>query len=218
MKLHFDHKNIDEARFPILFSSLVLFFIGMNSFVFIEEQIRVNILITIVLGASIFTVSANKKMYYTAIFAAVLFLFLRNLSETKLSENYVFISLSVLFLFVFMGLIFRAILKYLLECKNINQNVIFGVISGYLMIGILFTFLFVFLFTLNPEGTINFKTVPGFADFLYFSMITLSTVGYGDIVPLSDLARLAGYSLGIIGQLYVGIVMALIIGKFLQSK
>ena len=218
MKFHFDHKNIKEARFPILFASIILFFIGVNTFHFIDVAFRVNLLTSIILGASVFTVAGDKKIYYTAFITGSLFILLRWLSGFQNTNTNVYLSLSILFLLIFFALLFKAILVYILECKRINSNVILGVISAHLMIGILFTFIFVFIFSLDPTGTINFSNEPDFAEFLYFSMITLTTIGYGDITPISDIARLTSYSLAVIGQLYIGIVMALIIGKFLQGQ
>jgi hypothetical protein len=54
-------------------------------------------------------------------------------------------------------------------------------------------------------------------DLLYFTFITLTTIGYGDISPLSDVARNLAVILGLIGQFYNTIIIAIIIGKFLQK-
>jgi len=220
MNLTFNHKNIDETRFPVLFGSIVLFLVGISVFESKDDTILVNILVTIFLGACVFTVSGDRKLRFAAISSGALFLFLRFLSQSIVDNRNLVTSFSVLFLVVFCALIFNVILKYILHSQRITKDVILGVISGYLLIGILFSFIFLFLFSLEPTHTLNMAAdpIPQFSDFIYYSMITLSTVGYGDVLPLSDYAKLASYSLGIFGQLYVGIVMALIIGKFLNSK
>ena len=62
------------------------------------------------------------------------------------------------------------------------------------------------------------KENPEIANFVYYSFITFTTIGYGDIAPLSHTSKLASVFFGISGQLYLTIIMALIIGKFLSKK
>jgi voltage-gated potassium channel Kch len=51
-------------------------------------------------------------------------------------------------------------------------------------------------------------------ELLYFSLITLSTVGYGDIVPLSGTARILTAMEGVTGVLYIATTVALLVGRF----
>jgi voltage-gated potassium channel Kch len=55
-------------------------------------------------------------------------------------------------------------------------------------------------------------------DMVYFSFVTLATLGYGDIVPLSSLARSIAVTEALIGQFYVAVVVALLIGAYLSSR
>ena len=70
-----------------------------------------------------------------------------------------------------------------------------------------------------PDSFTNIQTEAGhLSDYLYFGFITLSTVGYGDITPTAPLARSLTIFVALGGQLYLVIVMAMIIGKFLNSQ
>jgi hypothetical protein len=51
-------------------------------------------------------------------------------------------------------------------------------------------------------------------ELLYFSLITLSTVGYGDIVPISGMARILTALEGVTGVLYIATTVALLVGRF----
>ncbi len=55
-----------------------------------------------------------------------------------------------------------------------------------------------------------------FDQLMYFSYITLLTIGYGDLYPVTVLAQKAGILLGIAGQLYLSIITATIVGKYLN--
>jgi len=56
------------------------------------------------------------------------------------------------------------------------------------------------------------------SEFIYFGFVTLSTLGYGDITPSTPMARSMSIFTSLLGQLYLVIIMALIIGKFLSAK
>lgn len=53
--------------------------------------------------------------------------------------------------------------------------------------------------------------------FLYYSFITMSTVGYGDIIPRIPETQTLAYVISITGQLYVAIIIAFLFGKFLMK-
>jgi hypothetical protein len=59
---------------------------------------------------------------------------------------------------------------------------------------------------------------PVFVNFLYYSFITMSTVGYGDIIPCIPETQTLAYFLSITGQLYVAIIIAFLIGKLLMQS
>ncbi len=52
---------------------------------------------------------------------------------------------------------------------------------------------------------------------LYFSLVTLVTLGYGDIVPVTPLARMVSAFEGVIGQFYVAAVVAMLVGRFIAQ-
>ncbi len=58
----------------------------------------------------------------------------------------------------------------------------------------------------------------GFSTFVYYGIVTLTTLGYGDITPSTALARSLSTFTALLGQLYLVIIMAIIIGKYLIVK
>jgi len=56
-----------------------------------------------------------------------------------------------------------------------------------------------------------------FHDFIYFSFVTMTTLGYGDIIPVSSLAKSITILVSISGQLYLAILVAMLVGKLLSN-
>ena len=122
-----------------------------------------------------------------------------------------------LFIVVFM-------VRHIAQSKKVNVTIIINSINGYLLIGILGAVLLgmaeilqKFLYHLDT-GAISFAggTAQGFHDFLYFSFVTLTTLGYGDVTPVSAFAKSASLAIAVTGQLYLTILIAMLVGKFLS--
>ncbi len=122
-----------------------------------------------------------------------------------------------LFTLLFFGLVFVRLMQFIFQAKPVSNNDIFALCAGYLTLGIISTPFFYVLDMQLP----NAFTLPQGADFydlLYFSYITLTGVGYGDITPVHQIAKSIALLLGIIGQLYLAILVGIIIGKYLSQN
>ena len=86
---------------------------------------------------------------------------------------------------------------------------VFGAIVLYLLIGLIAAFAYSALYGINPGA---FSKLPsgegGFRDWLYFSFVTLTTLGYGDITPIAPSARAIAMLEALVGQLYPAIIIA----------
>jgi voltage-gated potassium channel len=130
----------------------------------------------------------------------------------------------IILLFIFF--IVAAIISYIARSKNVTLVIIISSVNGYLFLGVLGALLLVlteifqkFIFK-NDTLTIDFagNAAQGFHDYIYFSFVTLTTLGYGDVTPASSLAKSVTVLIAIAGQLYLTILIALIVGKFLSKK
>ena len=91
----------------------------------------------------------------------------------------------------------------------INLMRVQGAVAAYLLIGVGYAYAYQIDSRINPaavESTVGKMTT--FVDWIYFSFCTLSTVGYGDIVPTSRLSRTLAIGEGISGQLFLAILIA----------
>ena len=112
-----------------------------------------------------------------------------------------------------------ALVGHVGRAVKVDRSTILSAINSYLLIGLSASILFLMLDYAIPESLINIQSGPGsFSYYVYYGFITLSTVGYGDITPTAPLARSLAVFVSLGGQLYLVIVMAMIIGKFLNSQ
>jgi voltage-gated potassium channel len=108
-------------------------------------------------------------------------------------------------------------LRAVLKERQITQEVISMAISVYLLFGLTFGLFYIFLDDLQPNA---FSFGSGAAltaeqvipVLIYFSLTTLSTIGFGDITPLTLQARYAAVAEGITGQFYLAILVARLVG------
>jgi len=97
--------------------------------------------------------------------------------------------------------------------KVVDQNVIFGVVAGYVLIGFVGGLLALSIGRSYPDA-FNLPGVINGPQAVYFSFITMTTLGYGDIIPSIVEARSLSILLSIVGPMYVAIIVALMVGKF----
>jgi len=127
-------------------------------------------------------------------------------------------TMGVVFLLYFI-LASLKVYKDVLLADEVGHEMIAAVFSGLIMLGFLGSFLFT-LIELTNQGSFSNLGVGEvrFQNLTYFSFVSLLTIGYGDIVPLTQVAKKTAMLLGLLGNFYLTFVMAIVIGKFLKAK
>ena len=98
-----------------------------------------------------------------------------------------------------------------------NLSVLFGSVSGFLLLVFMAQFVFLHIEFAAPGSFagLHDKSIPGlYRQFSYFSMVTLATVGYGDITPVSDTARLLTMFFAICGQFYLVALVGILVSRY----
>jgi len=127
-----------------------------------------------------------------------------------------YLSGSILWLLLF-GFITWNELRAVLRQKEITREVISMAISVYLLFGLTFGLFYIVLHDLQPNAFSFGAGGPASEQqvipvLIYFSLTTLSTIGFGDITPLTLQARYAAVAEGITGQFYLAILVARLVG------
>jgi len=111
--------------------------------------------------------------------------------------------------------------KHVFGGTQVDHNLLFGAMCVYLLMGLIWAILYGLLFQFWPGSFNGIEGVEGKAPMdtlLYFSFITLASLGYGDITPVAPLARTLAYLEVISGQLYIAIMLAGLVGLFLKDR
>jgi hypothetical protein len=131
-------------------------------------------------------------------------------------------------LFLTAGLILIAfvvanLLRFVLRAPSVNVEVLCASIAAYLLLGLMWAMAYWLVDQITPGGAFSYNTnagprsMKGFTGF-YFSFITLSTVGYGDITPVSRTARWLAAMEAMTGLLYVAVLIARLVALYSSPK
>jgi hypothetical protein len=123
------------------------------------------------------------------------------------------------FLVAFYALTAVGLFWQLRNSLSVAEAELYTAINIYLLLGLLWAALYLALDSFFP-GSIKIaaSTADRQTELLYFSLITLSTVGYGDIVPISGMARILTALEGVTGVLYIATTVALLVGRFRRES
>lgn len=120
---------------------------------------------------------------------------------------------------IFFAFVIAHLLRFVVRAPRVDTNVLCAGISGFLMLGLLWMPAYIAIARLNP-GAFNVPatqgapaTLDGFSAF-YFSFITLCTVGYGDIAPVSNVARMLAVLEAITGLFYMAVLISRLVSVY----
>jgi hypothetical protein len=208
-------------RFGLLFFSLLLTIGGSMllaelGLLWIHRlliQLNLLVLLSIVKGRWIFR--ASLLLFFLALLSAVI-------STVSGRETYVQSGQISTVVLLILGtyICFRAIF----ESGRIDEERIFASLSLYLLFGVIFALIFAVIEEVMP-GSFHYpdRVAPDTVSrplfqLFYFSFVTLATLGYGDIVPISGPAKGMAILEAVIGQMYLVVVVARLVSLFGQSE
>lgn len=205
----------------LLFALIQHLFIGifLQDLTFYRDIVwPIDMLILGIASMGVFTQKSRLKMIIKySLFVIVLALPIL-LPIYANSLNY-FLALNLIYVLYF-SFIFIEIIKFLIKPSYINEDIISASACGYFLLLEISTFLFQFLFYNNPnsfKGVSTMSNAETFIDLVYFSSITLTSIGFGDILPNTYYTKLLTSFLGITGQFYSVVLVGIIISKFTSN-
>lgn len=206
-------QNILEGRFLSLLIALFVYLTVAPSLYRIPEfRILLDVFFSVILLAGIYAVSQKRShtvIAFTLAVPALLAVWLRESTGNIVIE----VAGSVLTI-LFLGYTVVRIISFLLESKRVTRHVIYAALTGYLIVGLMWASIYSLIDATAPG---SFDVGQGWIDsprlvYLYFSFVTLTTLGYGDITPLTPPAYSFSILEAAIGQIYLTVLVARLVG------
>jgi Ion channel len=116
------------------------------------------------------------------------------------------------------GAIAQGVFRRLRAERRVTVHLVLGVLAVYLLIGVTFAFADGAVDRLGARDFLRGQPDASVADFLYFSFATLTTTGYGDLVPGNNLARSLAILEALTGQIYLVTVVAVLVGNLARRR
>ena len=203
----------------LLILIVIIFLIYPLQTVGITSLLLVRLFFSFLVVAGVWTLSPNKKIFVLALVSALVYLIFQWYRAISQDKWVLLTNLSI-------TIAFEAMLTFFILVRTVapgpvNRYRIEGSVVVYLMVGVLFSTVYTLIYSLN-EGAFTFSNKPesvelAQASLTYFSFITLTTIGYGDIQPLHPFSQSAAMMEGLIGQLFPAILIGRLVSQSLTS-
>ena len=215
-------KKYGEYRFQIFLVVLLSFFAIAP---FFENKLLLDIFTTSVVVFAVLGLNPHRKLLILGSLlgiTAVSLIWLESLIPSKaLLATTMFVQI------VYYLLIIGTILSSVFRAHFVNRETLSGAVCAYLLFGFLWANVYAGLENLSPgsfSGHIQGSTIENESlsfrqqvpQFSYFSLVTLSTLGYGDITPMTRPARNLAALEAIFGQLYIAILITRLVSQYIR--
>jgi voltage-gated potassium channel len=178
-------------------------------------------MLTVTLVISTLSMSASKPIYKLAWWLVATKIVLDVVGVTTLAPGVFIAEWIVLSTYFVVATVFT--LGRVLADNYVDMNRIAGAISVYMLIGLIWTSLYFALSLVDPQAFEGIAvlssyqetlTNTAYLDLLYYSYVTLSTLGYGDVIPVSRAAQSLSYLEAICGVMFVAVLVAAMVGSY----
>lgn len=222
-------KNKNRRPFGLLLGALIIFLtlipiVGNTP----TGKILVSVGFTGILVAGLGVVRQSHRFMLIAVVLVVANLvaqWLEQFIHTDASESRILRSALGALYFTYLVV---ALVRLLVHEREVTLDTILGGINVYLLIAVVFAQLHSMVETVVPgsyqQGGVPLDQIPGLADgpppatFLYFSFVTVTTLGYGDVSPITPIAEFMSVAEAVIGQLYVAILIGGLVALLISGR
>lgn len=200
-----------RRRYMILFYTLLVTMVAAPVFTALNfSGTLIEALLAACLLAAILPVGAVRNRPYLLL--AIVVVWLARLVTAWLDHRV--LSEMALGIWTFIGLLAAiAALRFAIGATQVDAEHLYAALSAYLLAGVYLGLSYWILEQIKP-GTFSFTGQFSQASAIYFSFVTLATLGYGDIVPRADVARGIAIVEGVGGQLFLAVLVARLVSLY----
>ncbi|MBE0594290.1 MAG: two pore domain potassium channel family protein [Gemmatimonadales bacterium] len=200
------------SRFGVLLTSLALMLFLPFSLPVRVESVLTPVLLTVVLLSSLSAVADNRR--HVTIGTALAIPGCVLLVASSVRPSIALAIVAQLVALAFLAYVAILILGFILRAREVDLGIVLGSVCVYLLLALMWGVGFGLIERLDPGAF----AIPSAGDgtarnaLQYFSFVTITTLGYGDIQPVIPLARMLSVVEAVIGQLYLVILVARLVG------
>ena len=204
-----------KRRYTILFYTILITLVAVPVLSLLElHGVLIELLLATNLLAAVMPVNAGRSRRFIFI---VMFIVWLARPVTAWLDHPV-LSVMTLGIWTVIGLFAAAVaLRFSMSGTKVDAEHLYAALSAYLLAGIFFA---LFYWVLEQIGPGAFAAAGEFSRMsaIYFSFVTLATLGYGDIIPRSDVARGLAIVEGVGGQLFLAVLVARLVSLYVRGK
>lgn len=205
-----------NSKFFYLLTSLILYFLA--SPFLIANRLNnaiLSIIITLVIVLCINVINRNRILLFSSIVLGSVSMICHWI--IYLNHPGEFIRLTyILSILLFLTIMTFFVIATVASRKEITVDSLLGAICGYFLLGLTWAMVFLLIDYLDPtailDHRISISTRDHIQQMIYFSYETLATLGYGDILPVSDIARTISWLEAVTGQIYLAVWISQLVG------
>jgi voltage-gated potassium channel len=167
----------------------------------------------------IWSLRRGGRIYFFGMSLVLAAVVMNVLAANLQSSAYIYASFAFTFGFLLLAISFT--LKQVALSTDISANRLVGAVCVYLLLGVIWAVAYTVLNMIAPGSFQGFVPTEGRSwnsEWLYFSFVTMTTLGYGDISPVTATARALAYMQALFGQLYVAILVAGLVSSYISSR
>lgn len=212
-------EKIGHYGFLLLFLCLM---IGLKPFLneYIERDLLADIFLLGVLMSGVYALDRDPIALRISSSIAFIIILLRLFVHTDIGKLYhsnLFQAETILTA-LFIAQLLWIILTHILTEQEVSSDTVLGGACAFVLFGFLWGYAYFILNTLEPNSlSANTTLAKELSDYIYFSFITLTSTGYGDILPITQKARGLAILEAITGQLYLAIMISRLVSLHLSS-
>ncbi len=172
-----------------------------------------------VLAVGVWSLRGAGRLYTAGMSVAIIAIILNIWSIARQDDTLRIIAL--LALFIFLLLVAFNTLRQVGFSDNISLNRIVGAICIYLLLGVIWSIAYTVLEFLQPgsfKGMTEMVSPLRNPDWIYFSFVTITTLGYGDITPVTQTAKTLSFAEAIVGQFFIAVLVAGLVSAYISTK
>jgi len=215
--------KLKEIRFINLFVVIVIMMI-LSPFVSRSPYLRMlnNIVLILVLLSAVYTVKKQKAVFIVGLLLGIPWVLTAWIHLFR--PGIITPAILALTSMIFDGYIIFVLFRHIIKAKKVTADIIFGAVTVYFLLGIFYTSLYMFFDAVTQAplfayaGADTAVASVETSKLFYFSFVTLTTLGYGDIRPISDLTRIFAVLEAMTGVLYSAALIGRLIGLYVAQS